>query len=64
VETKSSRILQMISLILSEDFEHRFTSFRVPYGKGYASQEIVELIESNIEFLSYKPPINYRSGSK
>ena len=64
VETKSSRILQKISLILSEDFEYRFATFKAPYGEGYASQKIVDLIESNFKLLSFEPPINYRSGSK
>ncbi len=64
VEIKASKILQKISLILSEDFEYRFSTFKTPYGEGYASQEILNLIESNFKLLSFKSPSNYRSGSK
>ncbi len=64
VKTTASQILKTIKLVLSEDFEYRFNSFGSPYGKGCASQKIIDLIEANYKFLSYKPPENYRSGSK
>lgn len=64
VKTRASQIIKTIKQVLSEDFEYRFNSFGSPYGKGYASQKIIDLIEANYKFLSHKPPENYRSGSK
>ena len=64
VKTTTAQIIKTIKQVLSEDFEYRFNSFGSPYGKGYASQKIIDLIEANYTSLSYKSPENYRSGSK
>jgi UDP-N-acetylglucosamine 2-epimerase (non-hydrolysing) len=64
VEARASLIVKKIDMILSEDFEYRFSTFKTPYGDGNASQKIMDIIETNIELLEYVSPKNYRSGSK
>ena len=64
IPTEEKSILKEIQRILSEDFENRFDQFGKPYGNGYASKEILEILEKHKQKLLFDIPINLKQGSK
>jgi len=57
-------IIREIKRIISEDFVNRFNQFGSPYGKGFASEEILDAIDYMLSYLPFESPKTYKTGSK
>ena len=65
VETDSNMIAKKIREILSrENFVKNFELFAAPYGNGFASKKILDLIENKLDVLEFESPRLFDFGSK
>ncbi len=65
VRPKALEILQTIEHVLSdEDIMKKMTEFTNPYGDGFSSGRILDIIEATLTKLIFKSPESYKFGSK
>ena len=63
-EIRESNIVSEIERILTEEFDYRFNKFGQPYGDGYASTKILDILEEFDGKIQFESPSNYKQGSK
>ncbi len=65
VKVDEKEIIQILNQTLTnEDFMNKFEEFGNPYGDGYASSKILNIIEERWSNIEFKSPELYRQGSK
>ncbi|MBY9002271.1 MAG: UDP-N-acetylglucosamine 2-epimerase, partial [Candidatus Heimdallarchaeota archaeon] len=65
VRPKALEILQTIELLLSDkEIIKRMDDFTNPYGDGYSSAKILDIIENNLNKVIFQTPESYKFGSK
>ncbi len=65
VRPKALEILQTIELILSdEDIIEKMKIFTNPYGDGFSSGRILDIIENKLTKMIFQSPESYKFGSK